>query len=75
MIARLNTNLDPRNYDQSGMGPGEDVVGKCDDNDKGLDNGIMGFKTAVKNLSLPFFCCQLVEHFTIMFRPNKIKWP
>jgi len=27
-IARLSTNLDPRNYDLSNMGPGEDVVGE-----------------------------------------------
>ncbi len=74
VIAWLSANLDPHNYDQSGMGPGEDVVGECNDNDRGLDNGIVGFKTAVKELSLPFFCCQLVDHFTIMFQINKIKW-
>jgi hypothetical protein len=27
-ISRLSINLDPHNYDLSGMGPGEDVVGK-----------------------------------------------
>jgi hypothetical protein len=26
-IAKLSMNLDPRNYDLSGMGPGEDVTG------------------------------------------------
>jgi hypothetical protein len=56
-ISRLSTNLDPRNYNQSGMGPGEDVVGECNDNDRGLDDGIVGFETAVKDLSLPFFRC------------------
>ncbi len=67
MIARLSANLDPHNYDQSGMGPGEDVVGECNDNDRGLDNGIVGFETIVKDLLLPFFRHQLVDHFTIMF--------
>ncbi len=71
-IARLSTNLDPRNYDQSGMGPGEDVVGECNANDRGRDDGIVGFETTVKDLLLPFFCRQLVDHFTIMFRLNKI---
>ena len=27
-IVRLSTNLDPRNYDLSNMGPGEEVVGE-----------------------------------------------
>jgi hypothetical protein len=72
-IARLSTNLDPHNYDQSGMGPGEDVVGECNGNGRGLEDGIVSFKTSVKDLSLPFFCHQLVDHFTIMFRVNKIK--
>jgi hypothetical protein len=66
-IARLSTNLDPCNYDQSGMGLGEDVVGECNDNDRGQDKGIVGFETAVKDLSLPFFQHQFVDHFTIMF--------
>jgi hypothetical protein len=74
-IARLSANLDPRNYDVSGMGPGEDVVGECNANDRGQDDGIVGFKTAVKDLLLPFFHCQLVDHFTIIFRLYKIKWP
>jgi hypothetical protein len=73
-VAKLSTNLDPHNYDQSGMGPGEDVVVECNDNDRGLDDGIVGFKTTVKDLSLPFFRHQLVGHFTIMFQLNKIKW-
>jgi hypothetical protein len=43
-IARLRANLDPHNYNQSVMGLGEDVVGECNDNGRGLDNGIVGFK-------------------------------
>jgi hypothetical protein len=74
-IAKLSANLDPCNYNESGMGQGEDVVGECNVNDRGQDNGIVGFETAVKDLLLPFFRCQLVDHFTIMFQLNKIKWP
>ncbi len=74
-IARLSTNLDPCKYDESGMGLGEDVVGECNANDRGQDDGIVGFETSVKDLLLPYFCCQLVAHFTIMFQLNKIKWP
>jgi hypothetical protein len=74
-IARLSANLDPRNYDESGMGPGEDVVGERNANDRGQDDGIVGFKTSVKDLLLPYFRRQLVDHFTIMFQLNKIKWP
>ncbi len=66
-IARLSANLDLRNYDESGMGPEEDVVGECNANDRGRDDGIVGFETAVKDLLLPFFRCQLGDHFTIMF--------
>jgi hypothetical protein len=65
-IARLSANLDLRNYNVSGMGPGEDVVGESNANDRGQDNGIIGFETAMKDLSLPFFRCQLVDYFTIM---------
>ncbi len=54
-IARLRANLDLCNYDESGMGPEEDVVGECNANDRGQDNGIVGFETAVKDLLLPFF--------------------
>ena len=34
-IARLSSNLDPRNYDISNMGPGEDVVGEIYHGDRG----------------------------------------
>ncbi len=74
-IARLSANLDLRNYDESGMGPGENVVDECKANDIGRDNGIVGFETSVKNFLLPFFHRQLVDHFTIMFQLKKIKWP
>jgi hypothetical protein len=74
-IARLSTNLDPHNYNLSGIGPGEEVIGISHDGYKRIDDGIVGISMSVKKLSLPFFCRQLVHHFTIMFQRNKLKWP
>ena len=78
-IARLSTNLDPHNYDLSNMGPGEDVVGKIargDSGEKEEEEEIeLGQMTPVNSLSLVFFQCKLIVHFTIMFACNLIKWP
>jgi len=82
-IARLSTNLEPRNYDLSGMGPGEDEV------DPGysvlLDHGMDGAGPdetepgsevrVVNTLGLGFFRSRLVEHFDILWQQNAIKWP
>ena len=74
-VARLSANLGPQNYNLSGMGPGEYVVSETQDSNQGTEDGIVGFKTLVKDLSLPFFHCQLVCHFSIIFIRNLIKWP
>jgi hypothetical protein len=74
-IARLCAKLDPRNYNLSGIGPGEDDTGESHDSDKGIDDGIVGFLASVKDLSLLFIVRQLVDHFTIMFLLNKNSWP
>jgi hypothetical protein len=76
-IVRLSTNLDPRNYDTSNMGPGEDVVGEIYRGDKGEkeEEIELGQMTHVNSLSLVFFRRQLIVHFTIMFARNLIKWP
>jgi hypothetical protein len=76
-IARLGTNLNPRNYDSSGMGPGNDLVGEvydvCDsDSEEGED---ISTSLTINNLSLPFFRRQLVTHFSILFERNLIIWP
>jgi len=82
-ISRLSTNLDPRTYDDlSGMGPEEDIGCKqnnCDnrqrDNVIGGEVGVVGKVYVINNHSLEFFPCHLVEHFTILFGRNKVKWP
>ena len=81
-IARLSSNLDPRNYDISNMGPGEDVVGEIYHGDRGgedeedddcMEHGQL--MTPVNSMSLVYFRRQLVVHFSIMFARNLIKWP
>ena len=80
-IARLSKNLNPRNYDSSGMGPGNDLVGEvCDfcksDSEEGNDEGEdTSTSLKINSLSLHFFCSQLVTHFTILFERNQIVWP
>jgi hypothetical protein len=75
-IAQLRTNLDPRNYDLSNMGPGEDVVGEMNHGDRGeeekMEHGLM---MPVNSMPLVYFQRQLVVHFSIMFARNLIKWP
>ncbi len=40
-IARLSKNLNPRNYDSSGMGPGNDLVAEvCDFCESDYEEGI-----------------------------------
>ena len=83
MIARLSKNLNPRNYDSSGMGPGNDLVGEvygfCDsDCEEGIDEGVETSTTTelkISSLSLPFFRSKLVAHFSILFERNQIVWP
>jgi hypothetical protein len=81
-IARLSSNLDPRNYDISNMGPGEDVVGEIYHGDRGgedeededcMEHGQL--MTPVNSMSLVYFRRQLIVHFLIMFARNLIKWP
>ena len=77
-IARLSTNLDPRNYDLSDMGPGDDVIDEIYNEDRGEEGeGEMetGLMTPVNSMSLVYFRRQLVVHFSIMFARNLIKWP
>ena len=83
MIARLSKNLNPRNYDSSGMGPGNDLVGEVygfrdSDCEEGVDEGVKtSTMTALKisSISLPFFRSKLVAHFSILFERNQIVWP
>ena len=85
-LARLSTNLDPRNYDSTGLGPGLDVV----DETRTLMNRDFGEREEdisreieiggdrvrhVRHLSLAVFRRLLVNHFSILFSQNKLVWP
>ena len=76
-IAQLSTNLDPRNYGLSNMGPGEDVVGEICHGDRGEEEEIAEHDVMmpVNSMSLVYFRRQLIVHFSIMFAHNLIKWP
>ena len=82
-IARLSKNLNPRNYDSSGMGPGNDLVGEVygfrdSDCEEGVDEGVETSTTTalkISSLSLPFFRSKLVAHLSILFERNQIVWP
>ena len=78
-IAQLSTNLDPRNYDLSNTGPGEDVVGELACGDRGEQEEeeeiVLGQMSAVNSMSLVLFRRKLVDHFSIMFTHNLIKLP
>ena len=58
-IAQLSTNLDPRNYDLSNTGPGEDVVGELACGDRGEQEEdeeiVLGQMSAVNSMSLVLF--------------------
>ena len=78
-IARLSTNLEPRSYDLSGMGPGEDAinthpVGIDLGHDLELISPPSGVRV-VKDLGLGYFRRRLVEHFDILWQRNEVVWP
>ena len=79
-IARLSKNLNPRNYDSSGMGPGNDLVGEvydfCEsDSEEGNEGEDTSTSLKINSLSLHFFRSQLMTHFSILFERNQIVWP
>ena len=61
-IARLSTNLDPRNYDFSGMGPGEDITGN---KSVPYEHSNWLLQSSVSNLTL----------VDLSFHRNGIVWP
>jgi hypothetical protein len=85
-LARLSTNLDPRNYDSTGLGPGLDVVDETrimmnrdfgereEDITREIEIGEDRVRH-VRHLSLAVFRRLLVNHFAILFSQNKIVWP
>ena len=82
-IARLSMNLDPRNFDCSGIGPGKDVreemmslMNEHPDVGDDPDDRCVGDRTqSVRYISLSYFRRQLVVHFKIMFEGNKLVCP
>jgi len=79
-IARLSENLNPRNYNSSGMGPGNDLVGEeygfCEsDSEEGNEGEDTSMSLTINSLSLPFFHSQLVAHLSILHERNQIIWP
>ncbi len=89
-LARLSANLDPRNFDSSGVGvmaenhsllrsevaAASDSASRIDDMNimKGIMNGLDRVRS-VHYLSLNVFRQLLVDHFAILFSQNKIVWP
>jgi len=75
--------LQPRNYDTSGMGTGDDVnptdeihPADLDNEDVYDDDAIYGENIRqTSELGLGYFRSRLVEHFDILFKQNKIQWP
>eukprot|EP00804_Cyclotella_cryptica_P019054 CCRYP_014463-RA/>CCRYP_014463-RA protein AED:0.10 eAED:0.10 QI:0/0/0/1/1/1/2/0/449 len=75
--------LQPRNYDTSGMGTGDDVnqtdeihPADLDNKDVYDDDAIYGENIRqTSELGLGYFRSRLVEHFDILFKQNKIQWP
>jgi hypothetical protein len=85
-LARLSRNLDPQNYDYSGMGPGLDVYEEtrnCMNRDLSLSEEVTTREMElgedrvrhVRHLSLAVFRQLLVNHFAMLFSQNKIVWP
>ena len=84
-LARLSRNLNPRNYDSSGMGPGLDVVDEtrtCINHNLSESvevttrDMVIGEDRVrqVRHLSLAVFRRLLVNHFAILFSQNNIVW-
>ncbi len=87
-IWRLRHPIERRNYDSSGMGPGEDVMqddvymDTCINNFEGtitgsIDNdaGNLDTPILVRHLKLHEFRKKLVTHFDIAFKKNELQWP
>ena len=75
-IARLSTNLDPRNYDLSGIGPGVDDIGGVEEfSDSDTERVRQLLHSSISDMSLTEFRKRLILHFDILFKSNRIVWP
>lgn len=81
VFSRLADNLNMRNYDTSGMGPGLDVVQsqldtEMEDNDMPDTVALADDEVrVVRDLPLAYFRKKLVEHFDIMYESGELVWP
>jgi len=78
-MQRLELGFDPQNYDMSGLGPGDDILGleatmETVNNVERIDREVDGYRI-VRYLSLKFFRDRLIEHFDIMFKRYQLVWP
>jgi hypothetical protein len=72
-IARLGCNLDPHNYNSSGMGHGSNVI-----SDEVIPhNRVSGLllHNSISLMSLTHFQKKLVEHHAVQFSKNTVIWP
>ena len=74
-----STTYDPRHYDTSGIGPGEDVVGYdtlAPAHTIDVPGPTEGETVChVKHLQMNYFRKKLVEHFHILWMQRKLVWP
>jgi len=67
-IARLSKNLNPRNYDSPGLGPGNDLVGEAydfckSDSEEGNEGEDTSTSLKINSLSLLFFSLSIGDTF------------
>ena len=87
-LRRLTNPLVMRQYDSSGMGPGMNEIIDDDAEEESVDDDISNHSNLQNNpstvddgvnkvheLSQEAFQKRLIEHFDILFKKNKIKWP
>ncbi len=51
------------------------TIGNNDDSEEGNEGEDTSTSLTINSLSLPFFCSQLVTHFSILYERNQIVWP
>lgn len=84
-LQRLQLGFDPRLYDASGIGPGEDVQGLIATMETVNNRELHGAEhnaeaevggcRIVRYLSLNYFRNKLIQHFDIMFKRYELVWP
>ena len=74
-LQHLHEGWDPRTYDASGLGPGDDRLDvEVEMRANVLATQIRNCRT-VRCLSLNAFWSKLIDHFDIMFQRHQLVWP